>query len=200
MLDPCGTPDTGIAIDDSCPPDNSCLAQSTSQSSNPHGFCVTLPQGTYYAMIDTWPLPGCIPEFTLTVDLGAYAPANDDCANAEAVGDVVDKPFDTMCATFDGDGHCMTGPNIWYCYTATCTGYVTVSLCGSGYDTRLAVYNGCACYPTLGNMIDCNDNFCGLESQMTFWAVDGNDYLIEVGGLADNTGLGLLSISCEQVV
>jgi hypothetical protein len=99
VLDPCGTPDTGIAIDDSCPPDNSCLAQSTSQSSNPHGFCVTLPQGTYYAMIDTWPLPGCIPEFTLTVDLGAYAPANDDCANAEAVGDVVDKPFDTMTVT-----------------------------------------------------------------------------------------------------
>ncbi|MHC4498512.1 MAG: DUF7901 domain-containing protein [Planctomycetota bacterium] len=195
ILDPCGTISTGIVLDDSCPPDSSCLAQSTSAEAIPHGFCVHLEPSTYYIMIDSHPLSDCIPEFTLTVE--EYSLDNDDCAYAEPVGDVVDQPFDTMCATFDGGGGCMTGPNIWYCYTATCTGYVTVSLCGSSYDTALAVYNGCACSP-LGDMIACNDDYCGVQSQITFLAVVGNDYLIEVGGYSDYTGEGLLSVACER--
>ena len=34
-------------------------------------------------------------------------PVNDDCANAIYITDVVDLPFDTTEATFDGDGWCM---------------------------------------------------------------------------------------------
>ncbi len=67
-FDPKGTPWTGIAIDNSCPPDFDCLAKSTSSSSLPHYIQeVYLDAGTYYIMIDTWPSPTCIPEFELQI-------------------------------------------------------------------------------------------------------------------------------------
>ncbi|MBN1806811.1 MAG: hypothetical protein JW837_16305 [Sedimentisphaerales bacterium] len=123
--------------------------------------------------------------------------SNDDCQDAELTGDVTNLEFDTSEATFDGPGHCMTSPNIWYIYTATCTGQATVSLCGSSYDTKLAVYNGAACNPTLSRLIECNDDFCGRQSEITFEAVASQQYLIEVGGFANQTGAGKISISCE---
>ncbi|MHC4213131.1 MAG: DUF7901 domain-containing protein, partial [Planctomycetota bacterium] len=200
-IDPCGSNMVGLALDDSCPPDGSCIKYHVDTTGIPYGFCVHLEPGTYYIMIDRTAL-GCIPEFTLTIEQGT-APGNDDCANAEAVGEVVDEPFDTTCASFDGSGSCMTSPNIWYLYTASCTGQATVSLCGSDYDTMLAVYDGNTCPP--GTEIDCNDDTysCPIgnnyQSQITFSAVAGNEYLIEVGGYYQHVGQGLLSISCVEV-
>ena len=124
---------------------------------------------------------------------------NDDCYNAKLIGNVTDLTFDTSNATYDGPGHCMTSPNIWYIYTATCTGEATVSLCGSSYDTKLAVYNGSGCNPSLSRLIECNDDSCGWQSEVTFDVVVGQQYLIEVGGFGDNTGEGLISISCEGI-
>ena len=128
--------------------------------------------------------------------------SKDDCENAKPVGDVKDLAFDTTNATFDGQGLCMRSPNIWYCYTATCTGDVTVSLAGSSYDTMLAVYDGCGCYPTFAaNIIECNDDAGNsYQSEITFAAIAGNQYLIEIGGYANEKGAGLLTISCQGVV
>ncbi|MHC4568232.1 MAG: GEVED domain-containing protein [Planctomycetota bacterium] len=131
----------------------------------------------------------------------SHEPQKDECAGAEAVGDVKDLPFSTTGMTFDGPGLCMTSPNIWFCYTATCTGDVTVSLAGSAYDTMLAVYNGCDCYPNQDDLIECNDDFeSSFQSQITFAAVEGNNYLIEIGGFSSDTGDGVLNISCEPQV
>jgi len=127
--------------------------------------------------------------------------SEDDCENAKAIGDVKNLPFDTTDATFDGPGFCMISPNIWHCYTATCTGNVTVSLAGSSYDTMLAVYDGCQCYPKSNDLIECNDDAgAGYQSAVTFAAVEGNQYLIEVGGYGSEKGEGLISITCEGVV
>jgi hypothetical protein len=127
-------------------------------------------------------------------------PSNDECDNAEAIGDVADLVFDTTVATFDGPGLCMGSSNIWYCYTASCTGDVTVSLIGSSYDTMLAVYNGCACDLTSDDMIECDDDSGGnYTSVITFAAVAGNKYLIEIGGYAFETGQGVLNVICEGV-
>ena len=123
--------------------------------------------------------------------------SNDDCQNAKLIGNVTDLAFDTSNATFDGPGHCMTSPNMWYIYTSTCTGEVIVSLCGSSYDTKLAVYNGGACHPTLSRLIECNDDSCGRQSEVVFEAIAGQQYLIEVGGFGENTGQGKISVSCE---
>jgi hypothetical protein len=73
------------------------------------------------------------------------APANDNCANAQPINDVQDLPFDTRFATFDGPGGCITSPNIWYIYTASTTGPVMATLCGSQYNSKIAVYDGSTC-------------------------------------------------------
>jgi len=126
-------------------------------------------------------------------------PANDDCADAESITNVTVLAFDTTNATFDGPGSCQTAPNIWYCYTASCTGNVTVSLCGSSYDTMLAVYDGCGCDLAPFDMIECNDDTlsCSDQSEITFSASAGNQYLIEVGGFGLQRGHGFLNISCQ---
>jgi hypothetical protein len=132
--------------------------------------------------------------------LGSGAPpANDDYQNAEAVGDVTDLAFDITEATTDGPGVCMTGPNIWYCYTASCDGAATVSLCGSTFDTVVAVYFGCNSAPNASDMLRCNDDFCDRQSQTTFPVISGNKYLIEVGGFdSSEVGAGVLNISCDS--
>jgi hypothetical protein len=125
-------------------------------------------------------------------------PSKDNCANAQAVGEVKDLAFDTTNATFDGPGLCMTSPNIWFVYSASCTGEATVSLLGSSYDTMLAVYEGDDCDLTSSDMIACNDDYSpGYSSQITFDAIAGDEYLIEIGGYGSNTGQGILNISCE---
>jgi len=151
-----------------------------------------------------------IPAFVLLLILGtaraetqieakanAYPP-NDLCTDAAEVGDVTNLPFDTTGARFGGRGLCMVSPNIWYYYTATCTGDVTVSLAGSSFDTMLAVYRETECFPTQDDFIICNDDFGGTyQSQVIFAATAGQRYLIEVGGYGPAEGRGLITIKCE---
>jgi len=132
--------------------------------------------------------------------IGPSRPSNDYCRNATPIREVSNLTFDTTNATFDGPGTCINSPNIWYCYTATCTGIATVSLCSSSYDTKLAVYDGCECPPRAGDLLKCNDDFCGRQSQVSFDVVAGRRYLIEVGGYHDRTGQGKISITCEPRV
>ena len=127
-------------------------------------------------------------------------PPNDDCDDAKSVSNVTGLAFDTTNATQDGPMHYMNSPNVWYCYTATCTGCATISLAGSSFDTKLAVYDGCDCYPAGGDLIKSNDDFDGQQSQITFPVKAGNQYLIEVGGFnASVTGQGMINISCDDL-
>ena len=116
-----------------------------------------------------------------TGDQNNTYPPNDLCTDAAEISDVKNLPFSTTGARFGGEGLCMTSPNIWYCYTAPCSGDVTVSLAGSNYDTMLAVYRGCTCYPTYGRLIECNDDYgSSHQSRVTFASIAGHQYLIEV--------------------
>ncbi len=196
VLDPKTTTYTGIAIGDACPLPDPCIATSTSSGAGVHGlYALTLDPGLYYLMIDTYPSPDCIPDFDLTITTSAGGPENDDCANAEKIGDVIDLAFNTAMASFDGLGTCQTAPNLWYCYEATCDGWATFSLCGSSYDTKMAVYDGCGCDP-LGTQLGCNDDACGVQSELVLPVVAGQEYMIEVGGYGSNTGAGILNVSC----
>jgi len=121
---------------------------------------------------------------------------NDDCSNATPIMEVFELPFDTTGATFDGAGQCMTSPNIWYCFTAMVDGMVYIATCGSGYDTMLAVYDGCSCDPP-APLMDCNDDSCGLQSELLIPAIAGQEYLIEVGGYSSQTGPGVLTVMCQ---
>ncbi len=199
-LDPKGTSYAGMGLFTSCPPTlDNCVDFETSSSSSPKSMtCVNLEPGVYYLMIDTWSTPYCIPEFDLCiVDTTCEALENDDCANATEINEVVDLAFSTDPATFDGGGTCLSSPNIWYCYTATETGNATISLCGSDYDTKMAVYDGCTCEP-LGTELACNDDACGVQSEVEIPVTAGNSYLVEVGGYSSNTGTGILNISVSE--
>ncbi|HEY3243559.1 MAG TPA: DUF6531 domain-containing protein, partial [Phycisphaerae bacterium] len=123
---------------------------------------------------------------------GGGPPANDNCADRIAVGNG-STPFSTVGATTDGPSLCgALGNDIWYNYTAPGTGSLTVTTCGSTYDTAIAVYDGCTCPP--GTNLACNDDSCGLQSSVTLAVTSGMCYLIQVGGFASSTGSGTLNI------
>ena len=129
-------------------------------------------------------------------------PNNDNFENAIAIGDGT-VGFNTTGTNTDGPAlpaSCDEGfglslvNDLWYNYTATCTGEATFDFCSSLYDTRVAAYTGAGAGP--GSLIACNDDFCGLQSQMTFAVVDGEDYLIRVGGF-NTGGAGTMVVSCS---
>ena len=80
-----------------------------------------------------------------------------------------DFPFTTIGATASGqDPNCGGNQDpidIWFAYTAPADGIATVDLCGSTYDTRLAVWNACG-----GTALLCNDDddYCGAGSVQSY--------------------------------
>jgi hypothetical protein len=130
-------------------------------------------------------------------------PANDSCAIAYLVTDGT-TDFANLGATTDGPPISGCGlivgveSDIWFCYTATCTGVAIMSLCGSAYDTTVAVYPGCAC-PTTDPLV-CGDDDCGfaLDSRVTHPVLAGDTLTIRVGGYPGNNeqGPGQLTIIC----
>jgi thiosulfate dehydrogenase len=130
-------------------------------------------------------------------------PPNDHCANALSVGDGI-FAFNTGGADTDGPNEsalCNVGmssveSDVWYCYTSPCTGTATASLCGSVYDTMLAVYDGCTC-PTTASARDCDNDTCGLQSVISFPATACDQYLMRVGGYQAAQGSGSLTLSCQ---
>ncbi|MSR41757.1 MAG: hypothetical protein EXS10_07645, partial [Phycisphaerales bacterium] len=91
--------------------------------------------------------------------------------------------------------------DVWWCWTATCDGMVTLSTCGlTNADTIVAIYPmavGCQCPGDL-NPLCCSDNFCGKQSEVSCEVVCGERYLIQVGISQGGTqGAGQLSIQCN---
>jgi hypothetical protein len=112
--------------------------------------------------------------------------------------------FDTTGATTDGPtapvscrvGDSQIQSDVWFCYTPTCTGTATASLCGGGFDSKLAVYPGCGC-PVSGNGLGCSDNACGTSAALTFPVDACTSYLIRVGGYQAATGTAALAVTCQ---
>lgn len=146
---------------------------------------------------------------TLTV---ALQPENDDCANA-AVATNGTTPFSTENTTTDGlplAGTCDEGggtaleEDVWFNYTATCTGILTVSTCNQAdFDTRIAVYGDntatCTCPTSNTTLLACDDNAagCGGTSRLTLNVNQGSCYKIRVGGAGVGVnGTGDLTITC----
>jgi hypothetical protein len=138
------------------------------------------------------------------------APANDSCAAAIRIGDGA-RSFSTVGATTDGPteanlGFCCSDPqvnqDVWFLYTATCTGTASVSLCGSSYDSKVAVYSGATCPSAPNTAIAGNDDApanCGtgsLQSFTTFACTAGSQYLIRVGGYTTNAGNAQMAVGC----
>ncbi len=132
----------------------------------------------------------------------ALAQANDNCANATPIACGGSASGSTTTATLDGPAASCTGgsvaADVWYTITGT-GGDITASLCGGGtnYDSKLDVYTG-AC-GALTNIGGCNDDFCGLQSQMTWTSSLGVVYRIRVHGFGGSTGNFTLNVTCAPV-
>lgn len=144
----------------------------------------------------------CDADCTLIISSGP-APDGDDCDDALTLVDG-SSSFTTNGATTDGpneSGNCLANitADIWLCYTATCTGTATVSLCGASYDSTLAIYNGCGC-PS-GNPVGCNDDgdACpDLGSQVSFATTTGSSYTVRIGGFEGDQGSGNVTVTCND--
>ncbi|MBL9148260.1 MAG: hypothetical protein JNM94_06140 [Phycisphaerae bacterium] len=171
--------------------------------------CLPAGESTIFIALANFTFPACgndpLNNYTFTTSLGSSCtPLNDECAGATPIADG-ETTFTTEGATTsapDLDPSCDKGfgtafvRDIWFTYTATCTGTANFSTCGTvDYDSRLALYSG-----TCDNLsiVACNDDGpgCpGFSSSMDADVVEGQTYFLRVGGFAA-AGSGTISINC----
>ena len=124
---------------------------------------------------------------------------NDSCAVAIAVGEVTDLAWNTSSATTSGFDTHSINQDIWYVYTPSANGLATFDLCGSTFDTKLAVYGECDVLTELGYNDDsayCDPDARAVQSAiLDLPVVYGEDYMIQVGGYGSNSGAGDLTIT-----
>jgi hypothetical protein len=188
----------GIHVLDDCPDvATTCIASSlagtaTSASVN----CINIPAGeTYYIVLSTFPSPQNV-GYDLTIDTCVPAGPEDDCAGAipAMCGDVLtgntsgyNADVVPFCGTGDG-----SGGGIWYNFIGT-GDFITASLCGSDFDTKIRVYEGTC--PSLV-CVDGSDDDCGSQSETSFLSSVGTSYYILVHGFGSATGNYILTITC----
>jgi hypothetical protein len=133
-------------------------------------------------------------------DLGSTSLSNDQCSGAIALSANVIRTDNTTNATSTGDPGTTTACNpvanisrgVWYKFTPGSNGTVTVSTCGSNYDTVLEVYTGTCAARTA---IACNDDngpICSGTAgpgSLTFNGTAGTTYLILAASFG-STGTG----------
>jgi hypothetical protein len=130
-------------------------------------------------------------------------PVNDSCSAPTAISGFGITPFDLTGATTDGApdtlcnaaGSAQIYNDVWYCWTPSAGGPVAVRTCNqTTLDSKLAVYEGCACPG--GSPLACNDDSCGLQSVVSFFAMAGHTYMIRVGTYsAAQFGAGAIEVA-----
>jgi hypothetical protein len=128
----------------------------------------------------------------------AAAPSNDDRGSATVVGAV---PFDDSVDTSDAteqanDPDCIpTSKTVWYSFTPDTTRRYAATTVGSSFDTTLTVG-----HVTGGGLdiVDCNDDFSGLTSAISWEATAGEEYLIMAGELGGGGAGGSLEFQIRQ--
>lgn len=85
--------------------------------------------------------------------------------------------------------------DVWFSFTANCTAPTTFTTCplGRTVDTMVSIYSGTCASPVL---LGCNDDSCGLGSQLTVNLVSGQTYLVRVGGYNGAVGSFWLTAEC----
>lgn len=175
--------DTGIEIWDNCPELGGVLVACNDDGTG----CAAFSSSVNYAMtanqtviirVGGW--QGDTGATELVIGAAPAGPGNDQCANATTV-QVGSTPYTTAGATDDGPtpspcDNISFRNDIWFRFTAPATATYRVSLCGSSGDTRLEVSTGCGQTATA-----CSDDFCGLQSEVSFSGTSGTTYTIRVG-------------------
>jgi hypothetical protein len=170
--------DTTIAVFDACGgtelacSDDACGLQSS----------VTLNLATetsYYVRVAGY--SGQQGNFTLTATAANQA-GGDTCANATgAAGNFTLHFFTTNnsgCDDVDSCGY-NNGVDEWFAWTATINCTVVADTCADStdFDTVLSVFDACG-----GVELDCNDDACNLQSEISWAATSGTTYYVRVSG------------------
>ena len=114
--------------------------------------------------------------------------SNDECSGAIAISDGEQISSDTTNATDSGDN---SSNDLWYSYTGNGQqDDVTISLCGSSFDTYIRIFDACG-----GTQIAYNDDSCGVQSEVTFTSDGTTTYYIMVEGFSSSSGAFDLSAS-----
>jgi hypothetical protein len=148
--------------------------------------------------------------------------SNDLCANATPVGSGA-VAYDTTAAGTDGASLVVDcGPfgdqqiynDVWYLYTASCTGTMTATTCeqlggSADFDSRIALYRTSNCAALGANEIACNDddpvNACGtggggFHSTATGTVTSGEMIIVRLGGFGTgDDGVGNLNLTCATL-
>jgi len=121
---------------------------------------------------------------------------SDDCATPDPINGTGIFTFDCSLATTGSQGQnealCIApgiDTDVWFVWTAPTSGNATWSLCGgaSWMDTKIAAYAGSSC-PVQGTAIACNDDYCGIESRVTFPVFAGSNYMLQLGSFPGSGG------------
>jgi gliding motility-associated-like protein len=127
-----------------------------------------------------------------------FCPAtNNLCADAIPIECGTSQSQTTVGATTAGAPTftCGTGPGsggLWYSYIGT-GDVVTMSLCGSAYDTKIQVFTGsCGTFTCVAG----NDDSCGAQSEVQFISTLGTTYYVYVFGFGTAQGIFNLTVNC----
>ena len=132
-------------------------------------------------------------DYILHVTEWLEQPVNDSCDQALEV--FLDLPLEgtNIGATGMGFSSCADGYDfydVWYQFTAPAAGQYVISLCGSDFDTTLAVYEACG-----GTEIACNDDACDVQSQLTVTLNGQQTYFVRIAGYDGDVGIYRLSVT-----
>ncbi len=130
---------------------------------------------------------------TLAISPPPPPPSNDLCSAATPISLGQALAFDTSFAFGEGAVSCAFssgGPDVWFAYTPLASGVVTVSLCGSAFDTALSVFASCGDQLPMA----CNDDFCEVTSQLDVPVTAGRTMLIRVAGYDRSAGMATIAI------
>jgi hypothetical protein len=135
-------------------------------------------------------------------------PPNDLCGNAIQVFDGV-TPYNNINAGTEAPAwSCASGgSDVWFIYTASCSGDVIFSLCNDGaqpttdYDAAMQIYSTGSCMNLGAAFSLCNDDGCaGIFSPpiLNYPVEFGNQYIVRLGGFAGSQGSGHLEIVPQE--
>lgn len=170
--------DTVIAAWADCPAttlvacnDDNCSSQSRMQFAVTGGMTYFLEFGEYNSGVTYFG------SFSVA-QLGS-PPANDDCTGATPINGLGTFVVDTTGALGTvPSGNCASANNdVWFAWTSTANGQVQIDCCSVAIDTVIAVWADCPAT----TLVTCNDDFCGLQSQVQFGATSGVTYFVEIG-------------------
>jgi hypothetical protein len=131
---------------------------------------------------------------SIVTPVASAAPVNDSFATPAVIDGAV-VGFGQSVSTVDASGE-VGEPNhagvslplesVWFQWTPTASGRTTVSTCASGFDTTLAVYTGDSVDAL--TEVASDDDGCGLQSIVKFFATAGVTYSIALDGADDEDG------------